>query len=300
MILVTGGTGLIGRALVKELIRRGERVRVFSIDSPQDDAADYVQGDITDYTALRKAAEKCSVIFHLAALVSYDAHKIPQAEYDRVNVGGTENVLKVAEETGATVVFMSSVAAGRNDTKYSISKNKAEKLVHDYSEKVRVIIIRAAPVYGSESPKFTKMMKYIEHGLLGRIGKDVKTHLVEKDSLVKALLLASKKGNSGEVYVIADKNPILASELYSIMANGLGVKEKHYPYWAAYLAAVLSELYSLATGKKAPLTRDYLLTLTISREYDFSKAQKELGFKPADTKEGAKRMVAWYKLTKTP
>src|SRR6185437_2789159 len=125
--LVTGATGLVGSHIVERLVAAGWRVRalVRKSDAVRHDAAEgwdgvgwlrgqgveLVAGDILDLSAFGQAARGCDVIFHTAAAVTprtsrvhpYDAYRIP-------NVNGTRNAIAAAEQTGARLLQLSSVA----------------------------------------------------------------------------------------------------------------------------------------------------------------------------------------------
>ncbi|HLO16138.1 MAG TPA: NAD-dependent epimerase/dehydratase family protein, partial [Anaerolineales bacterium] len=97
--LVTGSTGLIGYHIVQALLRRGRCVKVLvrSIDRGKmllPEVCEFVQGDITDQVAVRRAMEGCAVVYHAAGL--HEQWLFDPALFDQVNVGGTQNVLEAA------------------------------------------------------------------------------------------------------------------------------------------------------------------------------------------------------------
>lgn len=111
MILVTGGTGFVGKALVRRLKQDGEDIRILA-RNPSRARGDVqvVKGDVTIYSDVRKAVVGCDLVYHLAGLVSYSKS---QKELDRVNKLGTENVFKACANEGIKrVVLCSSVSAG--------------------------------------------------------------------------------------------------------------------------------------------------------------------------------------------
>lgn len=95
----TGATGLIGSNILQALLQRGRKVKVLvrSIERGKallPESCELVQGDITDPAAVRRAMEGCSVVYHTAG---YHEQWLPDpAEFQRVNVGGTQNMLEAA------------------------------------------------------------------------------------------------------------------------------------------------------------------------------------------------------------
>lgn len=110
--LVTGGTGFLGRRLVATLApRRPVRllVRPTASRSGFPEGVELVEGDVTDRDSLARAMAGCEAVVHAAALVKILA---PAAEFDRVNVGGFENVMAAAASSGVRrVVYVSSFIA---------------------------------------------------------------------------------------------------------------------------------------------------------------------------------------------
>src|SRR5262245_40655408 len=112
-VLVTGGTGFLGRRIVSELaprhslrllVRRGSSRERFPA------GVEFAEGDVTDRASLDRAVAGCDAVLHAAALVKILA---PRAEFDRINVGGLENVLAAVEESGSVerLLYVSSFIA---------------------------------------------------------------------------------------------------------------------------------------------------------------------------------------------
>src|SRR5207302_11156509 len=112
--LVTGASGFLGSRTAAALCGRGETVRV--LVRPTSDRrrleslpVEYAEGDVTDRASVEKALDGVEVVYHSAALYALGTGR---PEYmERVNVGGTENVLEAARERGILGVHVSSVAA---------------------------------------------------------------------------------------------------------------------------------------------------------------------------------------------
>ncbi|MFI5230069.1 MAG: DUF1990 family protein [Gemmatimonadales bacterium] len=148
-LLVTGGTGAVGRAAVRELHRRGHRVRVLSRHAREELArwpsgVDGFDGDVSDERSLRGAAEGCQVIVHAVGIV---AEHPPAVTFQGVNIDGTRYIVLEAERAGVErIVYVSSLGAERGTSAYHKSKLVAEDVVRAFSRDW--VILRPGAVYG--------------------------------------------------------------------------------------------------------------------------------------------------------
>ena len=132
--LVTGGAGVVGRALCRELQERGVCVRVLTL--PGDPLVqsfprniDVVYGDVADYASIRPAFDGVDCVFHLAAiLLSRDA-----SAFERINAGGTRNVVSACQDSGVRrLLYVSSISVTYPVlTPYGASKLAGETAVKD-------------------------------------------------------------------------------------------------------------------------------------------------------------------------
>lgn len=130
MILVTGGTGFVGRRVVEELRRQGYPVRVLSRSEPgRGFAEEWSRGDVTDAEAVRRAAAGCRAVAHLVAI----RREWKDRTFEAVTAGGTRNVVRAAREAGVER-FLHTSALGltdRPDTGYMRAKAAAEAAVRE-------------------------------------------------------------------------------------------------------------------------------------------------------------------------
>jgi len=169
--VVTGGAGFIGSQIVKSLLRERNSVTVIDnlhtgkMQNLQDvqEEIEFVKADICEYKDMRKIITDFDGIFHEAALTLVQESFTKQNEYNKVNVIGTENIFKIAQEKNIKVVFASSSSVYGDVTKipieesfpknpinpYGITKLKDEKLAEKYSKmNLDVIGLRYFNVYG--------------------------------------------------------------------------------------------------------------------------------------------------------
>jgi D-erythronate 2-dehydrogenase len=219
-VLITGGCGFIGRKLAAALLRAGtERITLFDTvryDGPPHPRVEVVTGDLTDRTAVERAAGEADLVWHLAAVVSAGA----EADFDlgyRVNVDGTRLLLEALRQGGRRprVVFASSLAAYGGEmpevitdefratpqTSYGTQKVIGELLIADYSRKgfvdgrslrLPTIVVRPGKPNRAAS---TFASSIVREPLAGQeaicpVGRDTAIYILSPRRVVEALLRA--------------------------------------------------------------------------------------------------------------
>jgi len=161
--IVTGGSGFLGKYLVKELLKANYEVVVYDLtisDETKENAKTIsglkcIAGDILNFELLKSAMEGCDVVFHTAAIADLDkARTIPRKTMD-VNVLGTTNCLEAARLSGVKrFIFASSVyTAGKWGSFYRVSKQAGESLCKTYHDEygLNYTIVRFGSLYGGDS-----------------------------------------------------------------------------------------------------------------------------------------------------
>jgi nucleoside-diphosphate-sugar epimerase len=273
MILVTGGTGFLGSRLVEELKKEEDVLFLTRQDIPG-----AVKGDISDYSAVETAMKDADTVFHLAALLDQFA---PYKEHHKTTVRGALNVMKAAEKTGAKVVYMSSNAVlNKNKTNYSIAKAEAEDIVKSYWGKVDAPIIRVSLIYDGTLLSKLKRASYLPFPW-----KRQKIHIAHRDAVVRALIGAMKYGNS-RIYNVADKRPILLTQLVGELAKPRPVLWiPPQIIWLGIAAFYPIEVLANALKFKPPMTATYLKSVFEDRVLDISESIRRLKYEPEDTLE---------------
>jgi uncharacterized protein YbjT (DUF2867 family) len=160
-VLVTGGTGVVGRAAVDHLLARGHTVRLLSRHAADDarrwaEGVEARSGSVTDDAAVAGAADGCDAVLHVAGIV---AESPPDATFEAVNVEGTRRLVREAARAGVPrFVYVSSLGAERGESAYHRSKFEAEEVVR--AEFPRDwLVLRPGNVYGPGDEVISLLLK---------------------------------------------------------------------------------------------------------------------------------------------
>jgi nucleoside-diphosphate-sugar epimerase len=222
-VLVTGSTGFIGTHLVAALVAHGWHVRclVRATSNRAPLAAqqvEYVVGTLQDQQALRRAVQSMELVFHLAGVTKV-CHP---AEYNRINYGGTQQLLEACVESCTTLqkfLYISSIAAAgpsptgvplkESDTPqpvgpYGRSKLQAEAAVLARQEHLPVMVLRPSAIYGPRDSDFLRLFRAVKHGVLPCIGRqELHVDLCFVMDLVHGIIAAAASPQGlGEVFFL--------------------------------------------------------------------------------------------------
>jgi len=242
-VLVTGGAGFIGSHLVERLVKDGYDVTVIDDLSnsnfrsvPED--AYFIDGDILEQDKLDEAVRYCDCVFHLAAKISVPESIKNPKETMRVNVEGTDAVIKASNEAGVKkIVFASSAAVYGNislpckenmqelipTSPYGESKLIAEQLLNDC--RIKTVILRYFNVYGERQKdsvimRFLSDMRKMENPII--YGDGMRTRdFVNVADVVEANMLAMKIGTSG-MFNIGTGNETTIRKLVELINRTIG------------------------------------------------------------------------------
>lgn len=323
-VLVTGGTGFIGKHLVKALVKEDYQVLVLARNpSKASDLEELgvkiVKGDVTKPNTLRNIKEDVETIIHLAALMRF--HGVKWDDLYNVNVIGTENMIKLALRKDVNHFILTSTTevigpcekipadenASPNPTyDYGKSKLMAEKMALNYyrEEGLPVTIIRPSGVYGPGDLYVTySVIKAIAKGLMSRLpgGGSHYIQFVFVEDVVQGYLkvLRNRERAIGETYIITSEDYYTYWEAFSIIAEILGVKppKGSMPIWLAKVLIWLVEKWNAIRG-----IDDFVFHVSVvndmmtDRVYSIDKAKRELGYQPRyDFRRGMEITINWYK-----
>jgi len=320
-VLVTGGTGFTGKALVKRLLDEGHEVIAldykegWKTDELREWGAKVIIGSVTDPGAVEKAMKGVDIVFHLAA--AFRELNVPNTFYYEVNVGGTRNVVELAFKNQVKKFIYCSTCGvhgnidhppGDEDSPiqpadyYQQTKYEAEPIVNDYFKKgLKTVIIRPAAIYGPGDPeRFYLIFKRVAKGTFPMFGSG-KTyyHPLYIDNLVDAFMLTMDEGKGdGRTYLIADEEFVEIKDLVERVgkAMGIDVKIKHYPLFPLMVAGHVMEKTLRPLRIKPPIFPRRVDWYRQNRAFKIDRAKQELGYKPRiDLDEGLRRTAEWYK-----
>jgi len=322
--LVTGGSGFVGSAIVRELVGRGEEVRVTirqrsNTRNIDDLGVERTYVDIRDAEAVRRVLKGCQRLYHTAAL--YKIWIKDESELHQVNVEGTRIVLSEALRTGVEkVVFTSSIAAlgiskdGKpSDEKaafnlwhtkfpYEISKYEGEKVAWEFFKRgLPLVVVRPSLVLGERDIYPTPSGKMVLDILNKRylFYLDGGINAVDIHDVAVGHILAMEKGEIGESYNLGNNcNNISLKELFSLIGEIGGVSPPRFR--TSYAGALAFSYICLfianhITHRPPLLTPGALQVLHLFKKMDSSKAIKELGMPQTPLRETIRRTVKWYK-----
>jgi dihydroflavonol-4-reductase len=317
--LVTGASGFLGSHVTRQLVARGDNVRVLLRASSNNRAIadlplEYVTGDLRDSASLARALSGATSVFHVAADYRLWA-KRKQDIYDS-NVGGTKNLLDAAKRAGVSqFIYTSTVATIAVDRPelpneftdarleemvghYKRSKWQAEKEVLDAAKHgfPAIVAMPTTPV-GPWDWKPTPTGKIILDFLNGKMPGYVETGLnfVGVEECAAGHLLVSEKGKVGERYLLGAENLTLKQVLDSLAEiTGLPAPKLKIPHGLALGVAYANTVFSRLLGREPGIPVEGVKIAQHMMFVNATRAQKELGFKPGSVAAAFERAVRWY------
>ncbi len=320
-VLVTGGGGFIGSALIHSLVKEKYKVTSFSRrDYPElrKMGIKIIRADLSDQNAVLYACKGMDVVFHVAAKAGISG---TYRDYYKTNVNGTENIINACIDnkikwliytSSASVVFDGNNIEGANESLpypshslscYTSTKAIAEQLIlKANSSSLRTISLRPHLVYGQgDNHLFPRIISQAKSGRLRQIGDGknlidisyienvVSAHILALQAIIK------NPESAGKAYFITNGEPVPLWEFLNMILSLSGFEpvKRSVPVWAAIALSALTEgLHKLFNKNNEPrLTRFLVSELSTSHWFDISCARDSLKYNPVVSNiEGIKRM----------
>ncbi|MBK9383224.1 MAG: NAD-dependent epimerase/dehydratase family protein [Planctomycetes bacterium] len=323
-ILVTGGTGFLGKNLVRRLVDDGRAVRVLvrsrkRLEGLPVERLEVAEGDVVDRASIARALQGVSQVIHAAALVARWS-KDPGA-FERVNVGGTRAVLEEAQRAGAQrIVHVSSFfALGCSDaapqqigeegmprpaatyTEYERTKMLAGRVADELQAAgAPLLVVYPGVVYGpGELTEANIVAGLLRDHLRGKLpgipgdGAKKWTYAYVHD-VVDGIVRALDRGAVGGRYILGGESAT-ADEFFRLFAEVSGKRPPrlHLPYALVSVVGAFEELLARCCGKSPKVTRAEVATYRHHWAFSSERARRELGYAPLSLREGLKRTYAW-------
>ncbi len=281
-VLVTGGSGFLGKAIVKELLDpdapvKAAKIRVFDLAGPvedlQDPRIDYVQGDVRDKQVLANACKGIDLVIHSAAIVDWGTRT--EEEIYAVNTEGTRNVVEACKINGVRhMIFTSSLDAvysgkplvnidesqpypEKHRTAYCRSKALAEQIVREENnEHFRAVTLRPSDIFGEADPyHIGSLVNMAKGGFYVRLGDGkAKCQHIYVGNIAYAHLQAAEalmngSGHiAGEVYFMTDAPGSNFFKFFDQVVEGAGYRIRPKNFWiprpVAFAMGSMSEFFA--------------------------------------------------------
>lgn len=321
---VTGASGFIGSAVVRELLDDGVEVRVLMRANADHRAikglsVEVVTGDVNDPKALGRGLVGCDACFHVAGMNQLYLRRQEVKHIYDANEKGAELVTKTAALAGCSVIVHTSsvVTVGkppRGETRlpheqdfprldelavhYARSKFLGEQRVLKLAQEgAPVVIVNPAAPMGPFDVKPTPTGRVVLDFLLRKMPGYMETGLnvIDVQDCARGHILAAHKGRKGERYILAHVNASIL-EIFETLAEITGLPAPRFkvPKTVALTAAFFSELKAKVTGKAPQVPLAGVRMALKPMFYDNSRALRELGMPTRSLRETLRRAAAWY------
>jgi dihydroflavonol-4-reductase len=315
-VFVTGGSGVVGRALVERLVSGGDEVVALARSRPAEETlrglgAVAVGGELFDEDALASGMAGCSLVYNVAGVNTLCVED-PEPML-KTNIAGPPVVVRAAARAGvARIVHTSSAATigepsgvvGREDTPhrgwylstYERSKTEGERAVFEAGRAHGVEIVSVNPSSVQGPGRSGGTARFLLAYLDGRLKVFVPTNvsLVDIDDCAAGHVLAAERGVPGERYLL-NSIALSITEALALAGEVAGVegRPRLVPRQVAVAGAWVVEHGSRLARRKPPVCREMVRTLLHGHTYDGSRASRDLGLRYTEPRETLRKTVDW-------
>lgn len=318
-VLVTGGTGFLGRNLVQPLLERGDEVTILYRREgkrerlPEEIRREvrFLKGDVLEPDSLTGCTRGMEWVFHTAGTVAWG--RALRKSMGDSHVQGTKNIVAevIRGDVNRLIQTSSAAAVGFSETGepvdetfpfngdrlnngYAMAKRQAERIVLEETEAGRLpgVVVNPSIILGEGRPGF---VREVARGKL-RFAPAGGVNLCDVADVVEGHLAAAERGRIGERYLLGGANLSLA-EAFQMIADAAGANRRigTLPRWAATGVAVAGEMYGYLKKKEAPLAWDLVRLMKGAAYYDSSKAERELGYRWRPLEKTITDSVKWLR-----
>jgi nucleoside-diphosphate-sugar epimerase len=318
-VLITGGLGFLGSALVSEFAASGFEIRIFNrqgrrlVPISRPAGHPIIWGDIRDAAAVSQAVEGMDIVVHTVS--NFREARTDDEAYP-INVGGTENVLRAAAEHRVSRVVVCSTIGVHGSVAqvpaneespynpgdiYQETKVEVERRARLFEREtgVPVCILRPASLYGPGDLRMLKLFRMIQRRQFVMLGKgDAFFHPAYIEDVARAFVLgAVHDGAVGQTFIIGGEEYLPLRDLVAAIARRLQVPPPglHIPLWPVDYLARICETVCSPLHLEPPLHRRRMSFFRNNRAFTIAKAKALLGYQPrVGLDEGLERTISWY------
>jgi dihydroflavonol-4-reductase len=315
-IAVTGGSGVVGSALVRHLVDAGHQVRALARTAAASDnvaglGAEPITGDVLDLESLGRLVGGMERVFHVAGV--NEMCPTDPGRMDLVNIVGTSNVRDACRAAGVRRMIhtSSAVAIGEKEgsvgsessphrgwylSRYERSKHISEQIVLDGWPGLEVICVNPSSVQGPGRASGTG--KLILDVLRGKVPFLVETRIsfVDIDDCARGHLLAADRGQPGERYLLSGASLRIGEALALLTrVSGLSLSPRFLPGSLTSALAGVVEIGAWAIRRRPPVCREMVRVLRHGHRYDGTRATRELGLDYFPVEDTVQRTIDWFR-----
>jgi len=315
-VFVTGGTGLIGGALITSLLARGDEVVALAhTDAGEahlhERGVEVRRGEIDDEQALAKAMEGCSLAFNLAGVNKFCVADLEPMR--RANVDGAVAAVRAAAAAGVPRLVHTSSAATIGEPRgaigdewtrhrgwylsnYERTKTEGERAALEAAGDAgqEVVYVNPSSVQGPGRAGGTG--RFLLAFLDGRMKVfiDASFSLVDIRDCVEGHLLAAERGQPGERYLLSGIR-LTITEALALTADIAGVRRRPLiaPRPLATIGGAAAERWFRLRGRQPPVCREMVRTLLHGHRYDGSRAERDLGLQYTPARDTLAATIEW-------
>jgi dihydroflavonol-4-reductase len=315
-VFVTGGTGVIGRALVAQLVARGDDVVALARSAQAEDAlrerdCEVARGEVFDVDAMAAGMAGCSLAYNLAGVNTLCVSDPEPMR--RANVDGAVAAVRAAKRAGVPRLVHTSSAATIGEepgsvgtewsphrgwylSTYEQTKTEGERAALAAAREAEQDVVYVNPSSVQGPGRASGTGRFLLAALDGRLPVFVNTDvsLVDITDCVEGHLLAAEHGVAGERYLLSGIR-LTVKEALALAADVAGVQcnPRIVPRALATSAGTVVEYAFKLRGRKPPVCREMVRTLLHGHRYDGSRAERELGLRYSDPRDTVRRTVDW-------
>ena len=304
-VAVTGGSGVVGSAVVRHLVDAGHEVKALARSTASGSSvaalgATPIPGDVLDPASLDDLVTGCSRVFHVAGINEL-CTRSPKRMWD-VNVEGTRLAVDACRRAGVTrmILTSSAVTMGEHDpflSVYERTKTEAEKLAFAEARGLEVVAVNPSSVQGPGRATGTGAL--VLSAARGRLRYlvDSTISFVDINDCARGHLLAADRAEPGERYVLSGAT-LTMPEAVALLNDITGetMEPRYLPTWQLRIVGVVGEVVAKLSRRTPPICRETVRVMSQNHKYNGSEATEVLGLRYTPIRQTLEETIEWFRL----